>query len=344
MIDIEKMRVTLDLVEIVRQAGGDPQPSSRGEHRTACPIHGGDNKNGFAIYESRGRQFWRCFTRDCGGGDVFDFMAARDGVPLAEVFRRIKEGEKPIAQPAKEPTQGEILRRLQELEKKQAEQEKRISEIERWRKSEPWQAYHENAPGWAAQEWERAGIPHDWQAFWRLGGLDEFGYTSGDGQRYTTPTLTIPIYAPNFETVSTVRHRLLRPHDPGDKYRPDMVGLGSHPFLADPDLGYEAASMTIVTEGEKKAAVTFLTYDRPLVQVIGVPGKGVWREVVEKLRGQNVVIWLDPDAEQQARQMAHDLCGARVVQFHHKIDDAIVKYRLDRDWIDGVINTGRFAK
>ena len=341
MMDIEKLRQEYDLIELVRQAGGDPQPGTRGELRTACPLHGGDNPNGFAIYEKRGRMHWHCFTKDCGGGDEFDFIAARDRVPLAEVFRRIKEGEQPVK---REPSPAEIVRRLEELEKKQAEQEKQIDEINRWRKSEPWQTYHDNAPGWAVNEWERAGIPQDWQAFWRLGGVEEFTYTSGDGQRYTTPTLTMPIYAPKYETVCTVRHRLLKPHDPGDKYRPDMIGLGSHPFLADPDLGYDTANLTIVTEGEKKAAVTFLTYDRPLTQVIGVPGKGVWRDVADKLRGQDVIVWLDPDAERQAWQMARDLGGARVVQFHHKIDDTIIKYNLGREWIDGLINTGRYVK
>jgi hypothetical protein len=341
MMDIEKLRQEYDLIELVRQAGGDPQPASRGEYRTACPLHGGDNPNGLAIYEKRGRLFWHCFTADCGGGDEFDFIAKRDGLTPADVLRQIKKGEQPIP---KEPDQAEILRRLRELEKRQEEQEKRIDDIDKWRKSQPWQAYHDNAPGWAVHEWERAGIPQEWQAFWRLGGVEEFTYTSGDGQRYTTPTLTIPIYAPRYENVATVRHRLLKPHDPGDKYRPDMVGLGSHPFLADPDLGYDTADLTIVTEGEKKAAVTFLTYDRPLTQVIGVPGKGVWRGVAEKLRGQDVVIMLDPDAERQAWQMAHDLGGARVVTFHHKIDDAIVKYKLGRDWLEGLLNTGRLVK
>ena len=340
-MNIEAARQNYDLIELVREAGGDPQPASRGEHRCACPLHGGDNPNGFAIYESRGRMFWRCFTRDCGGGDEFDFIAARDNVPVGDVLRQIKNGQPPTP---KEQTQEEILRRIKEIERKQAEQDKRIDDIERWRKSQPWQQYHDNAPGWARAEWETQGIPREWQAFWRLGATDEFNYTSNDGGRYTTPTLTIPVFAPKYESVTTVRHRLLKPHDPGDKYRPDMVGLGSHPFLADPDLGYDAADFTIITEGEKKAAVTFLTYDRPLVQVIGVPGKGVWRDVAERLRGQDVYIVLDPDAEQQARKMAHDLGGARVVTFHHKIDDAIVKHRLDRKWIDGLLNTGRLVK
>jgi len=338
--DIEKLRAQYNLVDLVRLAGADPR-HAYGEYRCACPLHKGDNVNGFAIYENNGRWFWRCFSGDCGGGDEFDFMAKRDNLTFKALMEQIKTGQ---IQPAAEPTQAEILRRIQELERKQAEQEKRLTEIEKWKKAELWKQYHENAPEWARAAWAQAGVPDEWQSFWQLGGYSDFEYTSGDGQRYHTPTMTIPVFAPRYETVTTVRHRLMKPASPADKYRPDIVGLGSHPFLCDPDLGYGAAGMTIVTEGEKKAMVTFLTYDKPAVQVIGIPGKGIWLEVAEQIKGQNIVIILDPDAGKQAEQMARNVGGARVVKFHHKIDDAIVKYDCDRDWIDRLINTARFVK
>lgn len=342
MTDIEEIRAGYNLVELVTDAGGDLHHGSRGEFRCACPLHGGDNPNGFAIYESRGRMFWHCFTSDCGGGDEFDFICKRDGVAFADLMSSIREGKTPVPKP---PSDAEILRRLEEIERKQREQERRIDSLEEWKKAKPWDRYHENIPELARREWDAAGIPQVWQDFWRLGGAEGFEYTSGDGNRYSTPTLTIPVFSEKFETVATVRHRLLKPRDPGDKYRPDIAGLGSHPFLADPDLGTSgAASTTIVTEGEKKAMVTFLTLDEPTVQVVGVPGKGVWRGLAERLKGQDVVIMLDPDADHQARQMAHDIGGARVVKFHRKIDDAIIGYGLDGEWLRGLLKTAQFVK
>jgi hypothetical protein len=123
-----------------------------------------------------------------------------------------------------------------------------------------------------------------------------------------------------------------------------MVDLGSHPYLADPDAGLDTAEMTIIVEGEKKAMVTMLTYDTPRVQVVGIPGKKIWRDVAEKVKGQNIVILFDPDATQQAEMMAVAVGGARVVKFPHKIDDTIIKYRLDRPWMQGLFNTARFIK
>ena len=344
MRDLEAIRKTLNLINLAEQAGAELR-FQYGEWRGACPIHGGENKSGFVIYESRGQLRWKCFTRDCNergnGSDEFAFLMALTGKTFAEVVKDLEQG-----QPAKpkEPTPDEIARRLADLERKVAEQERRLSDIEKWRKAQPWQQYHDNAPGWAASEWARAGIPQDWQSMWRLGGTDSFGYLANDGSYYTTPTLTIPVYTEHFETCSTVRHRLLRPADPGDKYRPDMAGLGSHPFLADPDLGFDVAAVNIVVEGEKKAMVTFLTLDKPGVQVIGIPGKGIIHDVAGRLAGHNVIVMLDPDANRQAHQLAREIGGARVVEYGRKIDDTIIDYDLDAEWLKGLFKSARYVK
>jgi hypothetical protein len=340
MLNIEVIRRDYDLISLAEQAGAHLAQRG-GEYRSACPLHKGDNPTGFVIYESKGRQMWKCYTGNCGHGDVFDFMAARDGVTLAQVFAQIKSGQTPEPKPA---TEADILRRLQELERKQAEHERRVTDLEKWRKSAPWEKYHEQAPERARAEWRAAGIPDDWQAFWRLGGAASFAYTGNDGEHYASPTLTIPIYAPHYETVATVRHRLLDPADPGDKYRPDMAGLGSHPFLADPDLGFDIANRTIIVEGEKKAMVTFITLDQANTQVIGLPGKSIWRETAAKLTGQDVVIIPDPDAYQDALKLAQVIGGAIVVQYGRKIDDTINQFGMGSQWVNGLINTGKFVK
>jgi len=335
--DIEQIRNTLDLVLMAESAGTELN-YKYGEWRGCCPLHRGDNKGGFAIYEKDGRLRWQCFSGDCGGGDGFAFLMALNKQSFAQVLDDLEKGKQP-AQPVK-PDDTE--RRLRELERKVKEQERRLSELEKWKQSEPWQQYHDNAPELARQAWRQAGVPDEWQNFYRLGGTQSFTYSS-DNNYYTSPTLTIPVYAQGWKC-QTVRHRILNPVDPSDKYRPDIPGLGSHPFLADPDLGFDVAGRTIVVEGEKKAIVTFLTLDTPLVQVIGLPGKAIWKQVAQELKGQDVSIILDPDAEKEAVQMAQKIGGAKVVRLKQKIDDVIVKHGCDRDWINGLLQTGRMVK
>jgi hypothetical protein len=342
--DLEKLRAELSLLTLAEQAGADLR-LQYGEWRGPCPIHGGDNKSAFVIYEKRGRLRWHCFTGDCnergGGGDEFSFLVAMTGKPFAEIVKDLREKKAPIPQSPREPTVEELARRVEKVERELVETRRRLDEIERWKERQPWQQYHDNAPEWAAESWRQAGVYDSWQSFWRLGGTDNFTY-SCDGVRYESPSLTIPVFDEHFQC-STVRHRILQTHDKNDKYRPDMVGLGSHPFLGDPDLGF-SAGRTVIVEGEKKAMVVFQTLDLAGVQVIGLPGKGIWREVAEKIKGQNPVILLDPDAKQQAVQMALDVGGAKVVEFGRKIDDTITAHSLGRQWLIGLFKTARLIK
>lgn len=331
--NIDAIRATLSLVDIAERAGCELR-FVHGEYRSTCPIHHGDNKSGFAIYEKGGRMYWKCFTSDCGQGDEFDFIAALTGKKLPQILDDL-DNQKPIT-PAQRPDDTE--RRLRELERKVAEQERRLSELEKWRASEPWQRYHDNAPLKAKEAWRQAGVPDEWQSLYRLGGTDSFSYAS-DNSFYTSPTLTIPIYARGWNCL-TVRHRILSPAEPSDKYRPDLPGLGSHPFICDPDLMLDLAIRYIVVEGEKKAIVTYLTLDTMGVQVIGLPGKGIWSQVAEELRGQDVTIILDPDAQDVALKMARSIGGAKVVSLPYKIDDAITAHNLDKSWLKGVLQTG----
>lgn len=57
--------------------------------RTPCPIHNGDNKSGFSV--SSDLQAWKCFTGDCGGGDIFTFVEKREGCSNAEARRKIEQ-------------------------------------------------------------------------------------------------------------------------------------------------------------------------------------------------------------------------------------------------------------
>ena len=68
-MNIEAVLAKTDLIELVRMAGGTPDSHGR----CACPIHGGQDTNAFHVYQN-GKQMWKCFSNDCGGGDALDFV------------------------------------------------------------------------------------------------------------------------------------------------------------------------------------------------------------------------------------------------------------------------------
>jgi len=68
--DIEAILRTANLRQLVEKAGG--QPDQHG--RCACPIHGGNDTNAFHVFEKDGKELWKCFSGDCGGGDAISFV------------------------------------------------------------------------------------------------------------------------------------------------------------------------------------------------------------------------------------------------------------------------------
>lgn len=99
-IDFEAIRASVRLADLVTADIGPPDKGKR----WPCPIHGGENPN-FAITPD-GRH-WRCWS--CGAsGDVFDYLARRENITLAEAARRLdpSAGSKPYrpsARPAPVP-------------------------------------------------------------------------------------------------------------------------------------------------------------------------------------------------------------------------------------------------
>ena len=53
--------------------------------RCCCPIHGGDNPTGFIFKHG----LFYCHTSDCGGGDVFDFVAKMNSLDIDKNFRDV---------------------------------------------------------------------------------------------------------------------------------------------------------------------------------------------------------------------------------------------------------------
>ena len=331
---IEAALVAADLVQLAEQAGSKLRRQGA-EWRGNCPLHGGDNPTGFAIYTGPdGKQRWQCFTRDCGHGDLIDFVARWRGTDLAGALRFLTGDAQPDpatvqrlaterAERAAEALKAEIARAQAALDDLLASQ--RVDTF----------AANLQANERARHLWRQRGIIDEMQDYWRLGFCPSF--TVGDTE---TPTLTIPVFGGGWE-LRTLRHRLLNPPKPGDKYRPDRAGLGNHVFMADPDAGWNS-SRVLVVEGEIKAMVVYQTLDDPAIQVIGIPGKTAAQQVIAALGegGRDVVICLDPDAQAESQSIARQV-GGRVLMLVDKVDDAILSGSLDKSALKWLLKTAR---
>lgn len=327
MFDTEKILASVDLVDLVRRAGGDPQ-KSYGSYRCACPLHGGDNDSAFAIFDNR----WQCFSNDCGGGDAIAFVMKWQNCD----FKRACEflGGDTLSDPAEmtrlaseraERAAKELDKAIQKAEAARAEL--RAAQIHLF--------YHEHMPELCRQKWAERGLSEADIDFWDLGGKADF-VTRG----WHSPTLTIPILDEQ-RNLLNVKHRLINPNPdkPNDKYRPEREGLGPFPpFLALPELGYDGTIW--VLEGEIKAMVTWARCGDVDTQIIGVPGRSNYKPLVENLKGKHVIVIPDPGAEKDALQFAEQV-GGRLLLLPAKIDDLIVANNYDHDWLKSVEKQAR---
>lgn len=311
MFNVEEIISKSDLHELVEKAGGRIN-----KNRSACPIHGGQDVNAFALYRKDGRDYWKCFSGDCGGGDAIDFVMKWRSYDFKQACEFL--GGDVHA----DPVEMERLARVRvehkkaELEAKQNEYEAALKELQF---AEKHLHYHNTMRDWSREMWSVRGLDEGLQDFWTLGACEDFTI-NGD---YHTPTLTIPIFSDEMELLN-IKHRLVNPQKPNDKYRPERSGLGAFPpFLALPKMGYDGG-LIIVTEGEIKAMVTWAAIVEPEIQVIGVPGRTQFKNIADKLHKKNVVVIPDPGAERDAYDFAKSI-QARYLPMPQKVDDYILQ-------------------
>lgn len=329
--DIDGLLHGIDLVDLVMQAGGKPRRSGSGgnDYRCACPLHGGDNPTSFSITAEGGKQRWRCFSHDCGAGDAIDFVMKWRGLAFLDAVNFLGGGRKVDRAEMAKIAVERAERAAKELEAQIAKAQDTLAEL---RRAQSWIRYHDQLEQHAEyrQMWHSRGIPEVWQDLWYLGYDPRFVAYTGD-VKFETPTLSIPIFQEgNPSEPISLRHRLLSPIDPQDKYRPERSGLKAVPFVADPE---NKPEYVLVVEGEIKAMVAYICLDSPKWQVFGIPGKKnkrVFSDLLPALFGRQVVICMDPDALEEAEEMAKTAKG-RLIEIPRKIDDAIN---------DGQINTG----
>lgn len=322
-MNIEVVVANTDLIDLVLRAGGVPKKHGS-EYRTHCPIHGGDNPTGFAIFQEDGKQKWICFTRGCGNGDAIDFVKVWQQKTFKEAVEFL--GGDTLSDPfemerlAKERHE----RAVREREAAQQKEDARRKELQLEKKH---LLYHENLNDYFVGEWIKRGLDEAWQGFFCLGGCEDFIINEG----WHTPTLTIPILDEKYDILN-IKHRLLNPQTPKDKYRPEKTGLGQFPyFLSFPDLGY-GGSVVWVLEGEIKAAVAATISPDASWNYIGVPGKSRYGGLVDKLFGKNVIVIPDPEGEKEALEFCRAVKG-RWLELPEKVDDLVIAHGYDRDWL-----------
>lgn len=328
MFDIEKILQTSDLRQLVERAGGEVDNHGR----CACVLHGGDNSSAFSIFHKDGKDLWKCHTGDCGGGDVITFVQKWQGLDFrgACAFLGGDVASDPVALEAS--AKERLARSIIEHEATRLKMEARQHELQKGNKHN-W--YHDQRGDWARKAWTARGLDEGLQDFFTLGACDNFSLSA----EYTTPTLTIPIFSADMELLN-IKHRLINPMKPKDKYRPETSGLGAFPpLLATPGLGYDGG-LIIVVEGEIKAMVTWSRLDIQDFQVIGVGGKGMFSRLTENLIGKNVLVIPDPDGEKEAFELARKV-GGRVLEMPAKIDDYLLANNVRGDAFYRLIKQAR---
>jgi hypothetical protein len=336
MFDVQVVLDKSDLLAYVERAGGEPEGGGN-RYACACPLHGGDNPTAFSMYFQDGRWKWKCFTGDCGGGDAITFVEVwqgfseteRDGRKLS-IFQQACEwimgGQMEDSRWMKKSAEKRLeAARLERIAAQEREEARRIE----LRVAELHVRYHNEMTPFHRDEWTKAGIDEGMQDFWTLGGKADFEYWI-DGTMYHTPTLTIPIFNERRELM-TIQHRLINPHNPHDKYRPERKGLHAHPFLAMPEMGYDGGIVWVM-EGAKKAMVTWTRSDSSDWQCIGLPSQESYKGMIELLQpvGSRVVVVPDPNTERNKQSLvkAYHLAkaiGGKFLQLPQKIDDLILQ-------------------
>ena len=314
-------------IEIARFLG-DPISATGQKSVWRCPFHSEKTTGAFYVW----RDGYHCFS--CGShGDVFDVWEYFTERTLKELLSEHSDIDPDEASARRE----EIKR--QAAAARAAVEAERTRQLEKLHASELHIYYNENLRNSekARELWAARGVPEYWQDYFDFGYSDNFTYKGKSG-KLTTNSLVIPVKKVGGEVV-TIRHRILNAID-GSRYRPEIYGLGSHPFIC--DTAIEKSEDIIIVEGEIKAAVTFLTYDKPGSQVVGIPSKSMMVETIRKLKGRNVLVVPDPDGAEEAIAAAK-FAGARVLVPVMKIDDFILDANVTTAQLRRKFNMARYA-
>jgi hypothetical protein len=235
--------------------------------------------------------------------------------------------------------------RLERLEyekqiKAEAEQAiKNLTEIHKWENYYSWLAIDKIAAGY----WKTAGISDPaWWNEWQLGydPSHSFWYDDNGWKEWITPTATIPVRDIS-KRIINIKHRLVKPLPDGTKYRMEYKTNTEPVFIS--NLEIEKPEYVIKCEGEKKAAVTFITIDSLKLQVYGLP-KSPSEDMLESIKAKRIIDIVDPDVTDKEINRTAEIykdVDYRVLRLPYKIDDMIQVAGLTKDDIRPMIKQAR---
>lgn len=307
---IRRARERADLVAVVEQTHQVRAVGRR--FRARCPFHD-DRTPSFYVEERDGVQRFQCYGSSCGAhGDVVDYVIQRDGLGIAEAVRYLlgESSFQSLAPRERRPPPPEA-------------NPLPISAADR---------YHAALTADARAWWYQQGCDDRVIAQFQLGYCPRCPtYHDADDPTYHSPSYTIPIYAPD-GTLLNIRHRVARPRDAGDKYRPETAGRGAHLF----NLGSIGESTDVViAEGEKKVMVwwRFLPFFPAISATAGVAAwlrqyRDEWPALLAGV--ERVFVIFDPGAEDESERTAA-LFGRRGIPVFlpAKLDDYLLAYGTD---------------
>lgn len=215
-----------------------------------------------------------------------------------------------------QPSQAAILEaRLRHLERKQQEQERRLSALEYMAKCQDHLHYHNLLTEPLIDWWHNEGINQDSILSYKLGYCPHCPTDSKKRSSYTIPVI-------NGNQLQNIRHRLVDADD-GDKYRPHKAGLGTQLFNA--DFLSSATRDIAIVEGAKKSIVL----DQNGIPSVAIMGKRSfqrkWLEWFKDIETIHVI--LDPDAKESAERLAAFFGKrGRIVNLPVKPDDFFYLY------------------
>ena len=88
MSNIAALLTKIDLTDLAERAGAHFDHRAGHDIRSTCPLHGGDNRTAFSVYQN-GSEFahWHCYTTCQAGGDAIDFYMAWKRLAFTDAVR-----------------------------------------------------------------------------------------------------------------------------------------------------------------------------------------------------------------------------------------------------------------
>ncbi len=90
MLNLAPLHDSINLIEIVQEAGATPKRSGK-NFACACPLHNGDGPNFSIFTTSDGLQRWHCHSQCQRGGDAIEFVQQKNNLDFTEAVKHLAE-------------------------------------------------------------------------------------------------------------------------------------------------------------------------------------------------------------------------------------------------------------